>query len=90
MLVTKINVPVAVSVCQAFLSCLVILEVGGGGRVDEYFKRCVRIGSQVIQIVLCLARRLPQEQAESPTGNRTLVRPKQAEEHPKRSCCSEK
>lgn len=37
-----------------------------------------------------LSHRLPQEKADSPTGRQTLVRPKPAEEHPKRSCCSEK
>lgn len=37
-----------------------------------------------------LSRRLPQEQAEPPSGNRTLVRPKQAEEQPNKSCCSQK
>lgn len=43
-----------------------------------------------IHVILILARRLPQEQAEAPVGKNALVRPKQAEEIPKRSCCSEK
>lgn len=37
-----------------------------------------------------ISRRLPQEQAEPHSANRALVRPRQAEEQPKRSCCSEK
>lgn len=37
-----------------------------------------------------LSRRLPQEQAELSVGKNTIVYPKHAEEHPKRSCCSER
>lgn len=37
-----------------------------------------------------LSRRLPQEPSETPFVRNALVRPKPAEEHPKRSCCAER
>lgn len=68
--------------------CQVILEGGGREGLDALKDACT--SSHLMQIISCLARRLPQEQAEPHSGTRTLLRPRQAEEQPKRSCCSEK
>lgn len=41
-------------------------------------------------IVFFVARKLPQEQADPPSGRSTLVRPKQADEVSNKTCCSQK
>lgn len=61
------------------------------GSVEAIFvETSARTNKNVHWLFEEMSRRLPQEQAESAPGRHSLVKPQPSEEHPKRSCCSEK